>query len=42
MDDIQNILTYVIVGFVIVYLIYKNFFKKKDNDSNCGHNCGCK
>jgi len=39
--DIQEILTYIILGLAIAFLVKKFFFKKKKNDKNCGGDCNC-
>lgn len=38
---IQEILSYLILGIAVVFLVKKFFFKKKKTDNNCGEDCNC-
>ncbi|GGB78221.1 hypothetical protein GCM10007424_17900 [Flavobacterium suaedae] len=40
--DFQSIITYVLLGLAVGFLIKKYFFKKKKKKNDCGNDdCGC-
>jgi len=40
--DIQEVITYVLLGIALTFLVKKFFFKKKKSGKDCGSDdCGC-